>query len=186
MLAALGRNWWVLVVQGVAAVLFGLAALSWPGLTLGVLIALFGAYAIVDGVLALFAMFRDAGSGAPRWVLLVRAVTGIVAGLAAFAWPGLTALLLVYVIAARAVVAGLFEVIGAFMLRKEIQGEWLMIAGGALSILFGLWLFGAPGAGALALAWTIGLFAIVIGAVLIALGFRLRGLHGRVQSLRAP
>jgi uncharacterized membrane protein HdeD (DUF308 family) len=173
----------VLVVQGIASVLFGLGALSWPGLTLAVLIALFAGYAVVDGVLALFAMFGEAGSGSPRWVLLLRGVTGIAAGIAAFAWPGMTALLLVYVIAARALLSGIVEIVGATMLRKEIEGEWLMIASGALSILFGLWLFAAPGAGALALAWTIGIFAILIGALLIALGFRLRGLHERLQAL---
>ena len=183
MLRTLGQNWWVLVVQGVAAVLFGLGALAWPGLTLTALIALFGAYAIVDGIAALVAMVLAREPGRPWWVFLVWGLVGIGAGLATFAYPGLTALILVYFIAARALLSGIFQVIAAVMLRKEIENEWLLIASGALSVLLGLWLFAAPGEGALALTWTIGIFAIAIGGLLIALGFRVRGLHERLETL---
>jgi uncharacterized membrane protein HdeD (DUF308 family) len=181
MLRALGRNWWVLVVQGGAAVLFGLGAMAWPGLTLAVLIALFGAYALVDGVLALVSMFGAREQGTPWWVFLLWGVAGIGAGLAAFAYPGMTALILVYFIAARALLSGIFAIVAAIALRKEIEGEWLMVASGALSVILGVWLFAAPGEGALALTWTIGFFAVVIGILLIVLGFRLRGLHERLQ-----
>jgi uncharacterized membrane protein HdeD (DUF308 family) len=186
MLRSLGENWWVLVVQGVLAILFGLGAIAWPGLTLLVLITLFGAYAIADGILALAGMFRTSGQGAPWWLFLLRGVVGIAAGLLTFAYPGMTALILVYFIAARALLSGIFEIVAALALRKEIEGEWLMIASGAVSALFGLVLFGAPGAGALALTWTIGIFALVIGAMLIALGFRVRGLHERLQTPGSP
>jgi uncharacterized membrane protein HdeD (DUF308 family) len=185
MLAAVGKNWWLLLVQGAVAILFGLGAMLWPGATLAALIGLFGAFALVDGVMALVAMFKSASGTTPWWLWLLRGITGIAAGLATFAWPGLTALMLVYVIAARYLLDGLFEIVAAVQLRKEIQGEWLMVAGGALSVILGLWLFAAPGAGALALAWMIGIFAIVIGGTLIALGFRVRGLHERLQA-RAP
>jgi uncharacterized membrane protein HdeD (DUF308 family) len=169
-------------VQGVAAVLFGLGAMAWPGQTLAVLIALFGAYALADGIAALFAMFQTTAQITPWWVWLLRGITGIAAGLVTFAWPGITALSLVYVIAAKALLSGIFEIVAALQLRKEIEGEWLMVASGALSVMLGLWLFAAPGEGALALTWTIGIFAIVIGGLLIALGFRVRGLHERMES----
>jgi uncharacterized membrane protein HdeD (DUF308 family) len=169
-------------VQGVAAVLFGLAALAWPDLTLAFLIALFGAYAFVDGLAALVAMFQTTAQSTPWWAWLLRGITGIGAGLVTFAWPGITALTLVYIIAARALLAGIFESVAALRFRKELEGEWLMVGSGALSVILGLWLFAAPGPGALALTWTIGIFAIVIGGLLIALGFRVRGLHERLKS----
>jgi uncharacterized membrane protein HdeD (DUF308 family) len=182
MLRALGQNWWVLVLQGLAAILFGLGAIAWPGLTLAALIALFGAYALVDGIAALVGMFQAREPGRPWWVFLLWGLVGVGAGLATFAYPGITALILVYFIAARALLSGIFQVVAAVMLRKEIENEWLLIASGALSVAFALWLFAAPGEGALALTWTIGIFAIVIGGLLIALGFRVRGLHERLQN----
>lgn len=182
MLRTLGRNWWMFVVQGMAAVLFGLGALAWPDRTLAFLIALFGAYALVDGIVALATLFVAGEGATPWWAWLLRSITGIAAGVATFAWPGMTALVLVYLIAARALLAGIFEMAAAMELRKEIEGEWLMVASGALSVLLGLWLFAAPGEGALALTWTIGIFAIVIGGLLIALGFRVKGIHERMES----
>jgi uncharacterized membrane protein HdeD (DUF308 family) len=182
MVAALVRYWWVLIVQGVLAVLFGVAALLMPGLTLASLVAFFGIMAILDGAIALVGAFAVAGSGAPRWLFALRGVVGVAAGLAAFAWPAMTALALIYVVAARFVATGILEIVGAVALRKEIDGEWLLILSGVLSILAGAWFFLAPGDGALALAWLIGLFAVAIGAALIAGGVRLRGIAARSGS----
>jgi uncharacterized membrane protein HdeD (DUF308 family) len=182
MLRSLGENWWVVVAQGVLAILFGIGAIGWPGLTLVALIALFGGYAIADGILALVGLFRASGQGTPWWMFLLRGIVGIGAGLGTFAYPGLTALILVYFIAARALLSGIFEVVGAVALRKEIENEWLLFAAGVVSIVFGVVLFRDPGAGALALAWTIGVFALISGGLLIALGFRVRGLRERVQT----
>jgi uncharacterized membrane protein HdeD (DUF308 family) len=169
-----GRVWWTLVLRGAVAVLFGLAALFWPGKTLFVLILFFGAYTLVDGIFAIVGGIMDSSR---RWLLLIEGVLGVAAGLILLARPGLGALVLLYVIAIWAVVTGVMEIFAAISLRREIDNEWLMILGGALSVLFGLILAFLPGAGLLTLTWLIGAFAIVFGIAFIVLGFRVRG-HG--------
>ena len=174
-LGQLARFWWVLLLRGVLAVLFGIACFIAPGITLAVLVLLYGAYSLADGVLTAVAAFarRRANEGFP-WMLLLIGLAGIAAGVITFLYPGLTALLLLYFIAAWHVVRGLFEIVVAVQLRKEIRGEGWLIAGGVLSVLFGLLLFARPGTGALALLWMIGFFALLLGVILIALGFRLK------------
>src|SRR6266581_1216765 len=113
MVRSLGKNWWMFVVQGIIAILFGVSAIVWPGLTLITLVTLFGASAIVDGVAALFAMFQASTTGTPWWLFLIRGLIGLVAGITVFAWPGLTAVLLVYVIGARFLLTGLTEIVAA-------------------------------------------------------------------------
>ena len=172
-------SWSALALRGVLAILFGLLVFVWPGLTLWVLILFFGANALVDGVLALVAAVRGGASGARWWGMLIEGILGVAAGIITFLWPGLTALVLLYVIAAWAIVIGIFEIIAAIRLRKEIEGEWLLGLRGALAILFGVVLFANPGAGALAVVWVIGAFSIVLGVLELALAFRLRGHHQR-------
>jgi uncharacterized membrane protein HdeD (DUF308 family) len=182
MLESFGKNWWVLVVQGVLAILFGIGALLLPGLTLVTLVAIFAASTILDGAITLVAAFTAAGPDMPRWWFIVRGLIGIAAGVAAFAWPGLTALLLIFVVAARFLLNGIVEIAAAIALRKEVQSEWLLVVSGALSIIAGAWFFAAPGDGALTLAWLIGLFAVMTCATLISAGLRLRGIHSRIQE----
>jgi uncharacterized membrane protein HdeD (DUF308 family) len=149
--------------------------LVWPGLTLLTLIFLWGAYAIVDGALALWEAIAGRRSEiAPRWWLAVVGIAGILAGLMAFAWPGLTALVLLVFIATWAIVIGLLQIWGAIRLRKEIEGEWLLIVSGLLSVVFGIVLLVQPGTGALALVWLIAWFSILVGCLYIVLAFRLR------------
>ena len=125
-----------------------------------------------------FAQVRD-----HRWALLIEGVVGIGAGIATFVWPGLTALVLVYIIAFWALITGLLEILAAFRLRRVIHNEWWLVLSGALSLIFGVALIAAPGAGALALVWVIGAYAVLFGIVLLALAFRLRSLaQGRVQT----
>jgi len=185
MLTALARNWWVVLLNGLAAIAFGILAIAWPGPTLLVLIILFGAYCLADGITAIYASFARNEKGATWWQMLLLGVVSILAGIAAFAWPGLTALALVMVIAAWSVVHGIFEIIAAIELRKVIDNEWLLALAGVVSILFGIVLFARPGEGALALVWVIGFFAIARGVLLVMLSFRLRGFANRVESLRA-
>jgi uncharacterized membrane protein HdeD (DUF308 family) len=175
MLETLTRHWWILAVRGAVAVLFGLLALIWPGITVLALVLLFGAYALVDGVLALYAALanRPEARGRRGW-LAVEGVAGVLAAIVAVVWPGITALALLYIIAAWALVTGAFEIAAAIRLRREIQGEWLLALSGALSIVFGLLAFIYPSAGALAVVWLIATYAIVFGVVLLVLGFRLR------------
>ena len=170
-----GRAWWTLVLRGVVAVLFGLAALFWPGKTLFVLILFFGAYTLVDGIFAIVGGIMDSSR---RWLLLIEGVLGVVAGLILLARPDLGALVLLYVIAIWAIVTGVMEVLAAISLRREIDNEWLLILGGALSVIFGVILAVLPGAGLLSLTWLIGAYALVFGVAFIVLGFRVRGYSG--------
>jgi uncharacterized membrane protein HdeD (DUF308 family) len=183
MVIVLARNWWALVLRGLLAVLFGIMAFAWPGITLGALVLVYGAYALADGIFAIYAALAGRTQGLPWWALLFEGVTGIAMGVLTFAWPGITAMVLLYLIASWAVVTGIFEVAAAIRLRKEIRGEWLLALSGVLSILFGVILVVNPGAGALAVIWLIGAYAIVFGALLIALGFRLRTWSRRVSSI---
>jgi uncharacterized membrane protein HdeD (DUF308 family) len=174
MLEDLKRNWGWIVVRGVAAVIFGLLAFAWPAITLAVLVLFWGAYALADGVLALIAAFRVRDRGKPFWALLIVGVLGVLAGLLTFFWPGVTALVLLSFIAAWALVMGIFQIVAAIRLRKAIEREWMLALSGVLSVIFGALMFWNPGAGALAVVWAIAAYAIVFGALLIALGFKLK------------
>ena len=171
-LPMLAGNWWALLLRGIAAVLFGLAALAWPGVTLLVLIVIFGAYAMVDGVLAIVAGIW--GSEGSRWLLLAEGVLGVLAGLVVFFWPGMTALVLLFLISAWAILTGLLKVFMAIGFRRKVENAWLMGLSGVLSILFGVVLAVLPGAALLSLVWLVGIYALIFGAVLIVLGFRAR------------
>ena len=173
MLHALSKNWWMLLLRGIAAVIFGVLALAWPGMTLLTLILFYGAYALIDGVLAIVAAITG-GALLPRWWLAIIGLLGIAAGLLTFMMPGLTAIVLLYFIAGWAIATGVFQVIGAIKLRKEIDNEWFLILSGIISVLFGVAMMAAPGAGALALITVIGIYAVLIGVLLVALSFRLK------------
>jgi len=173
MVHALAKNWWLLLLRGVAAIIFGVLAFAWPGVTLLTLILFYGAFALVDGVLAIIAAITGGAPGS-RWWLAVVGLLGIAAGLVTFLTPGLTALVLLLFIAGWAIATGVLQIIGAIKLRKEIDNEWLLILGGIVSVLFGVCMMLAPGAGALALVWVIGAYSVVTGVIFVALAFRLR------------
>jgi len=174
MVDMLARNWGWVALRGVVALLFGLLALFNPGITLAALIFLFGAYAIVDGVFAIVSAIANR-RGEPHWVaLLIGGIAGVVLGVLTFLWPGVTAMVLLYFIAAWAIVRGVAEIVAAIRLRHEITGEWMLVLAGVLSVAFGLVLLVFPGAGALALVIWIGAYAVVLGILLLALAFRLR------------
>ena len=173
-MTSLAKYWWLVVLRGVLAILFGLSAFLWPGLTRLVLITIFGVYAIADGVIAIITGITRAKNSSRWWVFLLEGLVNIGAGLVALIWPGLATAILLGIIAAWAMVTGVFEIIAAIRLRREINNEWLLMLGGLLSILFGSALVLQPGAGGLALIWLMGAYALVFGVVLIALGFRLR------------
>lgn len=173
MVHALAKNWWMLLLRGVAAIIFGVLAFAWPGMTILTLIMFYGAFALIDGVLAVVAAITG-GAPAPRWWLAIVGLLGIATGLLVFMMPGLTALVLLYFIAGWAIATGVFQIIGAIRLRKEIDDEWYLILSGVVSVLFGIGVMMAPGAGALALLWVIGIYAVVMGAIMVALAFRLK------------
>ena len=172
-LDALARNWWLILLRGIMAIIFGVLTFAWPGLTLFTLVIFYGVFALLDGIFALVAAVTK-GTPAPRWWLAIVGILGIGAGVVTLMWPGITGLVLLYFIAGWAIASGVFEIIGAFRLRKEIEDEWLLIAIGVLSILFGLVVLANPGAGALGLAFAIGGFAIAYGLILIAFSLRLK------------
>lgn len=172
MLHTLAKYWWALALRGLVAVLFGLLTFILPGITLVTLVLLFGAYALVDGIFNVIAFFRVA---AHHWALLIEGIIGIIAGILTFAWPAITAIVLLYLIAFWAIFTGAFEIVAGIRLRKAIRNEWLLLMIGVFSLLFGILILFAPGAGALAIVLWIGAYAIVFGVGLIALAFRLRG-----------
>jgi uncharacterized membrane protein HdeD (DUF308 family) len=176
MLHSLSANWWALALRGFAALVFGLLTFFVPGITLVTLVLLFGAYSLVDGVFNFIAFFRVASH---HWALLIEGAAGIIAGILTFAWPAITTIVLLYLIAFWAIFTGIFEIIAGIRLRKAIANEWLLLVVGVLSCLFGLLILFAPGAGALALVLWIGAYALVFGIFLLALAFRLRG-HRRL------
>jgi uncharacterized membrane protein HdeD (DUF308 family) len=175
LLHGLAKNWWLLLLRGIAAIIFGILAFAWPGITLLSLVILYGAYALVDGVLSIAAAIGGGGGAAtPRWWLIVVGLLGIAAGLLTFFWPQITALVLLMFIGAWALIHGVFEIIGAIRLRKEIDNEWMLILSGALSVIFGAAMLIMPGAGALALIWVIGAYSIIFGILFIGFAFRLK------------
>ncbi|HKR32142.1 MAG TPA: HdeD family acid-resistance protein [Terriglobales bacterium] len=179
MLVVYTSSWWALVLRGLAAIAFGVLAFVWPQITLTALVFLWGAYALVDGVFAIAAGVKSHGENKRWWVLLLEGILGVAAGLVAFLVPGITALVLLILIAAWAMVTGAFEIAAAIQLRKYIKGEWLLALAGVASVLFALALLFNPAAGALALVWLIGAYSIVFGVLLIVLGVRL---HSLVRS----
>lgn len=190
MLASMTRNWWLVALRGTLAVILGAAAFVWPGITLEVLVLLFGAYAFADGVLMFSFGLLAAGEHEQWWPLVLGGILGIAIGVLTFARPGATALALVYVIGAWAILTGLLEIVAAIRLRDVISNEWLLGFSGALSVLFGVVVVYQPGSGALALIYVFGFYAILAGISQITLGFRLRGLADsalpRTQTASSP
>jgi uncharacterized membrane protein HdeD (DUF308 family) len=171
------QNWWAIALRGFAAVLFGIATFMWPGIALSVLAPLFGAYAMINGIFAVIEAFRRDVSQ-ERWrPLLFEGAVSILVGVMTFAWPGLTAMGLLFLIAFWAIMTGVFEIITAIRLRHEIRGEWMLALIAILSMAFGLLLLAIPAPGVLSVILLIRAFVFAIGALMIALAFKLRSLR---------
>lgn len=175
----LARSWWLLLLRGIAGVLFGLAAFAWPGLTLVTLVLVFGLYALADGVVAVLAALLGGGI-AGRWWLALAGVVSIAAGLFALFQPGLSGFSILVFIGAWSVVRGITDVVGAIALRREITNEWSLGLSGVLSVLFGLAILAAPLVGAVVLIWMVGAWALVAGLLCIVWSMRLRRLRRAV------
>lgn len=178
------RKWWVFVVRGIAAIAFGVLTWTLPAMALLTLMMIFGGYAFVDGVSSIAAALSKSTGEPPRWLLAINGVVSIGAALVAVFAPGLTALALLLVIGARAILTGVLEIATAIRLRKEIRGEWLLATSGVLSIAFGAFLFMYPSAGALGLLVVIGSYAVVFGVLLIGFGLHLRTIRRRSPDER--
>lgn len=179
------QAWWALLIRGILAVLFGIIATTWPGLTLAMLIIFFGAFALIHGLMTVFGSIMGRRQAEDWWIVLLEGIIGVVIGIMTFAWPALTGLVLAYFIAAWALITGLLKVYGALKLRKEIEGEWLLIVAGVISVIFGILVFVRPLAGALAITWVIGIYAILLGLIAIILSFRVRGWQKKIEAAGA-
>ena len=185
MLTQLTRNWWVVALRGVVAILFGVLALVWPSLTLGILVLFFGSYMFVDGVFAIITAFTNRTGHESWWILLIEGLMGIGAGIITFLRPGLASFALLFIIAFWAITTGVLEIVAAIQLRKEIQGEWMLALGGVISFVLGILLLLFPAAGVLTVVWMIGWYAILFGAMLLSLGWRLHqyGTHHKATAI---
>lgn len=181
MIRTISKYWWVFTLRGLIAIVFGLATLLWPALTLGVMVLLFGFFALFEGGLTIVSSFKkeDEKGG---WTLLIEGLAGILAcvivllgsSIGAMLWPRVAAVMLVYYIAGWAIIAGIFKLVTAFRIRREVEGEWMLGLSGLISILVGLILIVRPGAGVLAVAWLIGILAIILGIFQLFLGLKFR------------
>ena len=182
MFTQLFRNWWMLALRGVLGIVFGIVALVSPESTKLALVLLFGAFAMADGVFAVGTGIAAKEYFDRWWAVLLEGLTGIIVGVLTFFWPNVTALALIYFIAAWAVVTGIFEIVAAIQFRQIIPGEWAMILTGLLSVVLGITLFVFPAAAEVSLMWMIGIYAIIAGSMEIVFAFRMHGLWNNLKS----
>ena len=181
----LSRNWGWVVLRGLATLLFGVLAFVAPGLSLFGVMILFALYAVAEGLASVVAAINRALISEERWgSLLVSGVVSLLAGAIALIWPAMTALILVFIIALRAIVTGILDIMTAIRIRHVVTGEWMMALAGVMSILFGVVLIMQPGVGALGLIYVIGGWAVLFGALMVALGVKLRSLRPHQPASR--
>jgi uncharacterized membrane protein HdeD (DUF308 family) len=178
----LSRYWWAFILRGVLAIAFGIIAFVAPPVTIAALVLLFGAWALVDGVFHIAGAIQDRARNRSFWLAILEGVVSVIAGVLALLFPDLAAASLLLLISAWSIVTGIVEVFLAIGLREQISGELWLAIGGILSILFGVLLFLFPVSGAITIVWIIGAFAIAFGVSMIALGWRLRGVHERAAA----
>jgi uncharacterized membrane protein HdeD (DUF308 family) len=167
--------WWLLILRAVVAILFGILAIISPAFALLFLVYLFAAYVLIDGIFSVVVALQERTAYSRWWILLLGGIAGIILGAVTFIWPGVTSLVLFYLVAAWAVVTGLFEVIAAFSVRAA-GVEWLLVLGGVLSIIIGIIFFLHPVASILTIVWLLGVFALVYGLILIVRAIQFRSL----------
>jgi uncharacterized membrane protein HdeD (DUF308 family) len=185
--ASLSRNWWLYLMQGVLSVVLGVLILVWPGHALAVLIILFGLFALINGIILVFAAIGAAGVHQSWGWRLTAGIVGIVAGVAILRWPGVTALVLLYLVGIWAIATGIVELVSAFAEHETIPNAWLLALAGVVALLFGIAMFAWPRAGLLTIAYLVGIFAIVYGLFNCIIAFRARSLAGgRTTEMQAP
>lgn len=177
MLEKITRHWWMFALRGLAAIILGVVAMIWPEQAMQAMVLLFGAYVLVDGTFAMIAGIASYRYFDRWWAMLLEGLTGVVIGLLTLLWPNITSLVLLYFIAAWALITGILEIVTAIQLRRVITGEWMLILGGLLSILFGVLIVVFPVAGAVSVIWVIATYAVFFGISEIIFAFRLQGLR---------
>lgn len=180
------RNWWAVLLRGILAIIFGVLAWLQPGITLATLVLLFGGWALVDGVLAVWAAIAGHRQDEDWWVLLLGGLVGIGIGVLTFTAPAVTALALLFYISVWAIGTGVLQIVAAIRLRREIDGEWLYILGGLASVAFGVLLIARPGKGALAVLWLLGTYAVIFGVLLVVLAFKTRSMGKKLAATVPP
>jgi uncharacterized membrane protein HdeD (DUF308 family) len=182
MLQSLNQSWWLYLLRGIAAIIFGVLAFISPSATLLALVLVFGIYAFVDGVLAVIASFRMREVVNQWWVVLLEGLAGIIVGVIALVYPQVTVFALLFLIAFWAIFTGIMEIIAAIRLRREISNEWALLLSGILSVVLGVILFAYPSSGAVGLIWAIGVYAIIFGVLMLYLAFRFRGIARQIPA----
>ncbi|HVN52930.1 MAG TPA: HdeD family acid-resistance protein [Anaerolineaceae bacterium] len=176
------RSWWLFVLRGIAAIIFGILAFASPRSTILALVIVFGIYAVIDGIMAIIAAFQMRGTVDQWWVVLLEGIAGIVVGIIALVYPQITAGAFLFLIAFWAIFTGIMEIIAAISLRRVINNEWSLILSGILSVVLGVLLLVYPSSGAVGLVWAIGLYAILFGVLTLYLAFRIRGSAEKIQA----
>lgn len=184
MLSTLAHNWWMIALRGIAAVLFGVAVLLYPQITLKGLVVLFGAFTLADGVLALAASITNRFGEMRGWVL-GQGIAGTIAGVVILMLPGMTPTVLLYLVAAWAIITGFAGMMAAIDVRQELENEWFLALSGIATLIFGVLIGLQTEAGALAMTWLIGLYGIVFGISLLLFSFRLRVVNERIERRTA-
>lgn len=182
LVAVLARNWWVLLLRGLLAILFGFVSFAAPGLSVAALVLLFGGFCLADGLMAAWTALSNNRQKENGWLLLIGGLLGIGVGLLTIFQPALTGLALLFYIAVWAIATGVVQVLTAIRLRQEIENEWMLVLAGLCSVAFGALLMARPGAGALAVLWLIGSYAIVFGVLLVVLALRVRSVARRIEA----
>lgn len=185
MISLIANHWWVFLLRGVFAIIFGVLALTMPGVTLASLVLLWGIYALSDGLIALFVALFGKSVDENRWLIGLQGVIGVLAGFLTLLYPAATGLALLLFIAAWSIAVGALQIAAAIQLRKEIKGEFWMILSGVISILFAFLVIARPGEGALALLFIIAFYAFLFGALMIAFSLRLRGMKTATPVAKA-
>jgi uncharacterized membrane protein HdeD (DUF308 family) len=176
MLQAIARKWWVILLRGLGAIALGILVIGWPGVTLLTLVILWGLFALVDGIAGIMLGIRGEADGTMWWTMMLLGVIGVGAAITAFIWPGMTAVILLWIIAWTAILRGVFEIAAAIRLRKHIDNEWLLAISGLLSVVAGFLVLRNPAAGALAITFIIGAYMIALGIVGVVLSLRVKAL----------
>jgi len=179
---ALSRTWWALLLRGVVAIIFGVFAFTHPGLSINTLALLFGTYVLFDGIGGVITAISGRTENEHWIVLLLWSLVSVAVGLITIFAPSITTFVLLFYIAIWAIATGVLQVVAAVRVRKEIEGEWRLIAGGLISVAVGLVLLARPAVGALAFIWLIGAYAFVFGVLLVVLAFKVRALRNRVEG----
>ena len=177
MIERFSAHWWVFALRGAAAILFGLIAMINPEITIYVLVMIFGAYAIVDGIFAILVSLRGSHADQRWWILLVEGIASLIVGIVSFLNPNITAFLFAYLLAAWAILTGVFAIYSAIQMRAHLPNEWLWILSGAVSIIFGIAIAVLPVAGILVWSYLIGFYALIAGMALLGFAVRLRTHH---------